>query len=238
MCTMAAIRRGSRSILLKNVDLSKPVPVGWTTFEPFDEDYWHFAVINHGQIGVNLDLNEHGLALQISQSGRRAPTPEREELRTALSAEVLARCTTVEQAVEELETYVREHPAMLGGNVMLGDSRSISVTEYFGGNAQSRILEEGVLIRANHSVFGLAEKKSEDSENRYDEMAEFSKALYDELDNLDLGDAIGKAKARLRTPPLLRESTRSSFVISVETKRVVHMVGKRPWQSFSFPKTS
>tara|TARA_B100001123_G_scaffold425390_1_gene538177 strand:- start:3984 stop:4292 length:309 start_codon:yes stop_codon:yes gene_type:complete len=102
---------------------------------------------------VNSGLNEHGLALQISQSGRRAPTPEREELRTALNAEVLARCNTVEQAVEELETYAREHPAMLGGNVMLGDSRSISVTEYCGGNAQSEILEEGVVIRANHSVF-------------------------------------------------------------------------------------
>ncbi len=69
-------------------------------------------------------------------------------------------------------------------------------------------------------------------------MAEFSRALYDELDNLDLGDAIRNAKARLRTPPLLRESTRSSFVFSVETKRVVHRVGERPWQSFSFPKTS
>ena len=127
---------------------------------------------------MNSGLNEHGLALQKSQSGRRAPTPEREELRTALNAEVLARCTTVEQAVEELENHAREHPAMLGGNVMLGDSRSISVTEYFGGNAQSEILEEGVLIPANHSVFGLVENKSEDSENRYDEMAEFSKALY------------------------------------------------------------
>ena len=80
MCIMAAIRRGSRSILLKNVDLSKPVPVGWTTFEPFDRDYCHFAVINHGQIGVNLDLNEHGLALQISQSGRRAPLPKGKSL--------------------------------------------------------------------------------------------------------------------------------------------------------------
>jgi hypothetical protein len=236
MCTMAAIRRGSFTILLKNLDLRKPVPTGWAAFEPFDGDHHHFAVINHGQLGVNSGLNERGLALQISQSEKPAPTPEREELRTVLNAEVLARSTTVEEGVEMLETYAHEHPAMLGGNVMLADSQKISVTEYFGGEAQSEILEGGVLVRANHSVFGLVDNKSEDSEKRYGEMVEFAKALYERLGDLAPEGAINKCKVRLRTAPVLQETTRSSFVITTADRRVDHMVGEKPWEIFSFPE--
>lgn len=233
MCTIAAIRKGKRTILLKNLDL-QPVPTGWALFEGFDGGLRHFAVVDHGQQGANSGLNECGLALQISQSGKPGPSPERDELRTVLNGEVLAHCTRVEEGVASLEAYAREHPTMLGGNVMLGDANRISVTEYLGGEVQSEILDEGVLVRANHSVFGLVDNRREDSEERYREMLSFADGLYEELAQMDLETCIDRCRNRLRTPPLLKEKTRSSFVIDVVGRRVDFMVGERPWETFSF----
>ena len=89
MCTIAAMARGSRTIMLKNFDY-KATPTGWVWFHGFDGQHAHFALVDHAQQGLNSGLNCKGLGLQISRSRADAPTPERSELRTVLNAEVLA----------------------------------------------------------------------------------------------------------------------------------------------------
>jgi len=232
VCTIGAIIQGEKTFLLKNFDY-RPFPTGWTFFQTFDERSPHFALVDHDQRGVNSGLNAQGLGLQISRSASKDPdTPEREELRTVLNAQVLSCCSNVEEGVAYIEKYAAEHPEMFGGNVMLGDANRISVTEYFGGKAQSEIVEEGFVARANHSIFGLIDNAGENSVRRYERMTEFLQNLWAWFPTLDQEDVIDRCRAVLRQPPILQESTRSSFVIDVQEKRVDYAVGGGPWKRF------
>ncbi len=233
MCTIAAMIHGGKTFLLKNFDYG-PVPTGWTRFEPFDGDYPRFALVDHAQQGLNSGLNSAGLGLQISRSKCDDPTPEREEIRTVLNADVLARCSDVPGGVACLEAYAGEHPEMFGGNVMLADANQISVTEYFGGKTKSEILHQGYLVRANHSVFGLIDNRRGNSGTRYEAMAAFVADLYPRLPDLDRETVIERCKNRLRTPSILQERTRSSFVVDIQERRVDYRVGSGPWQTFQF----
>ena len=237
MCTIAAIRRDSQTILLKSFDY-RPVATGWSLFEDFNGGHRQFSLVDHDQRGINSGLNEAGLALQISRSGKSGETPEREELRTVLNAEVLSTCSTVDEGVRKLESYAGDHPEMYGGNVILGDSEKISVTEYFEGSAKSEVVEDGVLVRANHSVFGLIDNRVDQSEERFEEMTAFADGLYGDLDEVDNEAAFDRCKERLRTPPIFRDTTRSSFVIDVVGRRIDHTVKTRPWRTFSFAEAS
>ena len=234
MCTIGALTHGGRTFLLKNFDY-RPFPTGWAHFASFDERHSHFALVDHDQQGLNSGLNAAGLALQISRSGCvDSNTPEMHELRTVLNAEVLSHCNEVRQGVEYLEEYARAHPEMFGGNVMLADTERISVTEYFGGGVHSEIVENGFRARANHSLFGLVDNATEDSERRYERMVEFLQELYAWFPTLDDEDVLQRCKRVLRQEPLLKEQTRSSFVIDVVDKRVEYLVGEGPWQTFRF----
>ena len=236
MCTIGAIIQGDKSFLLKNFDY-RPVPTGWAFFETFDGGHPHFALVDHGQQGVNSGLNAAGLGLQISRSGWNDPaTPEKEELRTLLNGEVLAHCGSVAEGVARIEEYAAEHPQMLGGNVMLADADRISVTEYLGGKAQSGSVEEGYLARANHSVFGLVDNASEGSVVRYERMVEFLQELYAWFPTLDRDDVVERCRRLLRQEPILSGSTRSSLVIDVQEGRVDYVVGDGPWQIFWMEK--
>jgi hypothetical protein len=236
MCTTGAIIQGDKSFLLKNFDY-RPVPTGWAFFETFDGGHPHFGLIDHGQQGVNSGLNAAGLGLQISRSGWDDPTtPEKEELRTLLNGEVLAQCGSVAEGIARIEGYAAEHPQMLGGNVMLADAERISVTEYLGGKAQSEVVEEGYLARANHSVFGLIDNASEGSVVRYERMVEFLQELYAWFPTLDRDDVVERCRKLLRQEPILNGNTRSSFVIDVQEGRVDYVVGGGPWQVFWMEK--
>ena len=89
------------------------------------------------------------------------------------------------------------HPCRI--RVVLADPQHISVTEYFGGRAQSQILEEGFLARANHSVFGVVQNVGENSAARYTQMKGSLENLYPQLPNLDRETVIARL-GRLRTP--------------------------------------
>ena len=236
MCTIGAIIQGDKSFLLKNFDY-RPVSTGWAFFETFDDGHPHFALVDHGQQGVNSGLNAAGLGLQISRSGWNDPgTPEEEELRTVLNGEVLAQCGSVSEGIARIEGYAAENPQMLGGNVMLADAERISVTEYFGGKAQSESVEEGYLARGNHSVFGLVDNASEGSVVRYERMVEFLQELYAWFPTLDQDDVVDRCRKLLRQEPILNGNTRSSFVIDVREGRVDYVVGDGPWQVFWMEK--
>ena len=127
---------------------------------------------------------------------------------------------------------------MYGGNVMLADAGQISVTEYIGGRSKSEVLTEGYLVRANHSMFGLIDNQRGNSPRRYAEMDAFVGALFADLGDLDREAIIRRCRDRLRTPPILQERTRSSFVIDVVDRRVDYCVGGGSWQTFRFPTAS
>jgi hypothetical protein len=233
VCTIASLIRGDKCFMLKNFDY-RPVPTGWSLFEPFDDDIAHFALVDHAQQGVNSGLNSVGLGLQISRSKCGDPTPERLESRTVLNAEVLSRFNDVTKAVSHIENYASENPTMFGGNVMLADRSRISITEYFNGRSHSEILKEGFLSRANHSIFGLIDNEVENSLTRHGVMTTFADNLYQELPALSDEEIVSRCQKRLRTRPLLTENTRSSLVMDIPNKRVHYMVGAGPWKKFEF----
>ena len=233
MCTIASFIQDRKCYMLKNFDY-RPVPTGWTRFEPFDDDLAHFALVDHAQQGLNSGMNRAGLGLQISRSKCADPSPERQECRTVLNAKILSRFSRVPEAVSYIEEFASTHPEMFGGNVMLADGNRISVTEYFGGTARSEILEDGYLVRANHSVFGLIENEGKNSLTRWEAMTAFAKDIYGELPHLSDGEILESCKARLRTGPILQDTTRSSFVMDIGKKTIHYMLGNGPWNSFAF----
>ena len=127
---------------------------------------------------------------------------------------------------------------MIGGNVMLADGNHISVTEYFGGRAQSEILKEGFRVRANHSVFRLIDNCRGNSPIRFSEMESFVANLHPQLPDLDDEAIMERCKERLRKPPSLQESTRSSFVIDIQGRRVDCCVGNGSWRTFRFDEVT
>ena len=239
MCTIGALLLPETTFLLKNFDYP-PTPIGWTHFQTFDEQLPHFALINHDQQGLNSGLNIRGLGLQISRSKcLTVPTPECHERRTILNAEILANFSTVKPAIKHLEDFAIAHPDMFGGNVMLADANTLSISEYFGGRVHSEIIEhKGYLVRANHSLFGLLDNATDDSVRRHERMTEFLQELYAWAPVLDREDILNRAKTVLRQEPILNDHTRSSFVIDIQAHQVDYKIGNSPWQTFCFNTTS
>ena len=236
MCTIGGLISRDTTLLLKNFDYP-PSPTGWAYFSTFDGGIPHFALVDHGQQGVNSGLNRDGLGLLISRSKATDPaSPEALELRTVLNAEVLSRCSTVGQAIEQMEQYARQHPEMYGGNVILGDGHEISVSEYSAGRAMSQTVSDGYLARANHSEFGLLDNATEGSQMRRAKMLEFLRTLHPRIDGLQTDEILDACKPLLRSWPICHEATRSSFVILVQERRVEYMVGDGPWHTFAFEK--
>jgi len=232
MCTIGAVTQNSQTFLLKNFDYP-PAPTGWAFFYTFDGGYSHFALVDHDQQGLNSGLNARGLALQISRSKCLTnATPEREELRTVLNAEVLMRSADVAEGLSRVEAYAAEHPEMLGGNVMLGDRERIAVVEYFAGQVLSEIVEDGFLARANHSALGVVDNETQDSVRRYERMVDFLQELYTWLPTLDGEDVLARCRAVLRQEPILNGNTRCSFIIDVEGGQVDYLLGRGWWQSY------
>ena len=87
-------------------------------------------------------------------------------------------------------------------------------------------------------MFGLIDNQKENSQTRYEAMQTFVEGLYPQLPDLDRDDIVECCKERLRSAPILQDSTRSSFVIDIQKRRVDYMVGTRAWQTFSFENIS
>jgi hypothetical protein len=234
MCTIGGVIHDGRTFLLKNFDYP-PVPTGWSLFTPFNGGHPHFALVDHGQKGVNSGLNEAGLGLQISRSKSNDPDcKETEELRTVLNAELLNGFSGVEAAVEYAIDFVSRHPQMYGGNLMMADGESISIMEYLDGKSLYETVSDGHLARANHSIFGLMDNAQENSIARFEEMYRFVGGLHSEIEDLDNEEVISRCREVLRSPPILNPHTRSSFSICIELRRVDYMVGDGSWGVFQF----
>jgi len=222
-CTIGAISRDGKIFLLKNFDFSV-VPVSWAEFRCI-QGYDHFALIDHDQQGVNSGLNNRGLGLVISYSdiGKGG-----EEKRTILNAEILSRYDNVEEAVQRIKEYAEANPDMIGGNVILADPHKIAVVEYFGGKTASDMIEEGYLARANHSIFGIVDNTTDNSQKRYKSMCSFLEDLLRDLP--PEGEVIERCKQRLRSKPILNENTRSSFVVYVQDGRIDYKIEDKEWR--------
>lgn len=233
MCTMAAMIRGDKTILLKNFGFG-PTPTGWAHLQTFDGGHPHFALVSHAQQGVNSGLNDRGLGLQISRLKGEDPSPEKEELRTILNGDVLARFADVPGALSHIEAFARANPGMYGSNAFLADGDHISVTEFLGGLVHSTVLEDGSLVRANHSILGLPAKCNKSSLERHAAMASFVDDIFPQLDDLDRDEVVKRCRQQLRTPPVFGPRVRSSFVIDIQELRVDYAVGAGPWRTFRF----
>ena len=233
MCTMAAMISGDKTILLKNFGFG-PTPTGWAHFQAFDGGHRHFALVTHAQQGVNSGLNDRGLGLQISRLKGEDPSPEREELRTILNGDVLARFADVPSALGHIEAFARENQGMNGSNVVLADRDHISVTEYLGGRVQSTVVEDGCLVRANHSILGLPARCNRSSLERHAAMTSFVDDIFPRLGDLDRDEVVNRCRRQLRTPPVFGPRVRSSFVIDIQERRVDYAVGDGPWRTFRF----
>jgi hypothetical protein len=234
MCTIGGIIRDGTVLLFKNFDYP-PVARGWAQLIPSAHGHEHLALVDHDQRGVNSGLNRAGLGLVISRSEWDHPSsPESEELRTVANAEMLTRFSTVRDAVDHLEGYVRDHPRMYGGNVILADCGCLSVTEHLGEKHRTEIVTEGSIARANHSVFGLVNNEYESSQRRYSQMVAFLEGIEDKMARIGTPRLIDLGKRLLRTPPILNENTRSSFLIDLSNLAVHHLTGGERWRRMTF----
>jgi len=223
-CTICAISKEGKTFLLKNFDF-QIVPVSWAEFRCIN-GYDHFALVDHDQQGVNSGLNVKKLALVISSSDIGK---QREEKRTILNAEILSKYDNVEDAVERIKGYTKANTNMRGGNIILADSSNkIAVVEYFESKAESEVIQEGWLARANHSIFGVVENAGENSKSRYENMSSFLGNLFQDF--LSDGEIIEQCKKRLRSEPILNKNTRSSFAIDVQNQRVDYKIEDKEWR--------
>lgn len=232
MCTIGAVVSGGRTLLLKNFDY-RPVPTGWAHF--VGQGHAHFALVDHDQKGVNSGMNDAGLALEISRSASSSPqSPERKELRTVLNGQILRSRASVQGALRAARAYVKDHPEMYGGNLIIGDRSRICVVEYLAGDCLTKSTRNGFFARANHSVFGLTENANQFSRLRYDRMFAFLASLHDVMDEMEIDGLFGLCRELLRTHPVLNGNTRSSMVMCPEELRVDYLVGDGDWRVFRF----
>ena len=85
-----------------------------------------------------------------------------------------------------------------------------------------------ILARANHSVFGIVDNITDNSQKRYENMCYFLENLLRDLPSE--GEIIERCKQRLRSKPILNENTRSSFVVYVQDGRVDYKIEDKKWR--------
>ena len=232
MCTIGAVVSGGRTLLLKNFDY-RAVPTGWAHF--LAQGHSHFALVDHDQKGVNSGMNDAGLALEISRSASSSPqSPERKELRTVLNGQILRSRASVQGAVRAVRAYVKDHPEMYGGNLIMGDRSRICVMEYLAGDCLTKSTKDGFLARANHSIFGLTENANQFSRLRYDRMLAFLASLHEVMDEMEIDGLFELCRGLLRTHPVLNGNTRSSMVVCHRELRVDYLVADGEWRVFRF----
>lgn len=231
-CTIGAVKKGSRTFLLKNFDYS-PTPIGWAEFT-MRGALRHFALVDHEQQGVNSGLNEAGLGLVISSSD--LPGAYRLEKRTRINARILSTCSSVNQALTLLEEYAYMNRDMRGGNFLFADKRKIAIAEHFLGRIRREVKEEGYIARANHSVLGVVNNFNEGSGRRYRAMESFLKVLYEELDGLSDEEVLERCREVLLSPPILNDNTLGHIVIIIHELSFHYAARNKSWKTFRFTR--
>lgn len=179
----------------------EPIILLGKTIDFYESGFWHGKVSHtHGnhslgcglipQIGTNAGINEKGLGVLLSFLDYRGPfewndsndMPNKWESddRALLNAQLLAKCSTTEEAIESLYEHVPKYPMMPGGNHMFADiGGNIAVFEHCNGEMNHRYYnEEKYTSRGNNGYLtilkeqeNLPEKVKFDRSERANKMA-------------------------------------------------------------------
>jgi len=231
MCTVGAISAGGKVLIFKSFDYP-PCSAGWSYLQSFGDGFSKFALVNTKQPGINSGMNDGGLALAISRSPLTGE--DGDELRTVLNAQILSRCSSVDDAVAAAEEFVADHPEMLAGNLVLADSTGVCVVEYAKGMLAHFRVQDGYLARANHFLLLPIKNATEDSLMRQEAMERLLERLYRSAAELQPCEMASTGISVLRTAPILNDQTRSSFVIDVVSREIRYILGSGSVQAFSF----
>ncbi|MEL7566494.1 MAG: carcinine hydrolase/isopenicillin-N N-acyltransferase family protein [Dehalobacterium sp.] len=193
MCTCGVVSAktpsGERiSLLVKTMDF--PISPCWhgVAFQPGG---WKFIAMGlTGQIGINSGVNEAGLGVALSFLDYRGPfeddgksqkfTHWLGDERGLANTEIMSHCQSVEEAIEYLYEFVKDHP-LPGGNHMLVDATGkVANFEHCNGQAAHKIYEEGFTARGNNGLIILQEEQAVlpelvkfDRKTRYSTMLDF-----------------------------------------------------------------
>jgi len=193
MCTCGAIRTKDRD--------GKQVILLGKTLDFYESGYWH-GIISHPdgismlgcglvpQIGINSGMNDKGLAVLLSYLDYRGPFEEQDirkipdkwhnDDRALINAQMLAKCSNVEEAIAFLYEQVPRYPHMPGGNHMLADRKgTLAVFEHCAGEMNHRYYnEEGFVARGNNGFLVIKKEQEQlpglvrqDRNLRYSQMA-------------------------------------------------------------------
>ncbi|MCM3571111.1 carcinine hydrolase/isopenicillin-N N-acyltransferase family protein [Neobacillus mesonae] len=175
MCTCGAISTRDR--------YDQPVILIGKTMDFYESAFWHgkvshtsgYTSIGFGvipQIGINSGMNEKGLCVLLSFLDYRGPfTIEKNETipnkwlgddRALLNAQLLARCSKVEEAIAYLYEHVPRYKDMPGGNHMLVDkSGTLAVFEHCNGQMDHKYYtDKGYTARGNNGFLTILDKQA------------------------------------------------------------------------------
>lgn len=204
----------------------QPIILLCKTQDFYESGYWHGKVSHPNgvsmvgcgvvsQIGINSGMNDKGLAVLLSFLDYRGPfeTLESQDIpskwhnddRALINAQLLARCSSVEEALDFLYEQIPRYPHIPGGNHMLADQRgNLAVFEHCAGEMNHRYYsEEGFVARGNNGFLvkkgeqdQLPDRVKQDRERRYFKMESVLKAIIkDSLKQAEILEALKQALA-------------------------------------------
>lgn len=177
MCTSGAVS-------VKGPD-GVPITYALKTLDSFRTNFWHGMVQSPTgkrylacgmtpQLGVNSGINDDGFCVVLSYLDYRGPfkAPPRqqseplewpEDRRGIINSELLSRCQTVEEGIDELYRLVPHYssPSLPGGNHILADAGGrIGIFEHCCGEMSHQILSDGGFIaRGNNGELVKVEEQ-------------------------------------------------------------------------------
>lgn len=200
MCTIGGVstinKRGERlTFLMKTIDgyRSDQTEMTHGIYRSCSDRISLFSSIMK-QPGINIGMNRHGLALTISYSDCWSPEKAADtvtlgsDTRALANAAILARCTSVDDALDALTDFITHNPSPVGGNHLLIDSAgNIALLEQYQGKYHYEMFSDaGYYARANNSCWLIRDRQydsltPEDSYPREEEMKTFLQSLYDRI---------------------------------------------------------
>lgn len=171
MCTLGAISnvnpQGKRlSFLFKTIDAGYTEITHGLLNTPSGTNALFSSIMR--QPGTNIGLNNKGLGITISYSDCWSPEETGEmpnlegDTRALANAEALERFQNVQEVVDFLQTFVREHPDQIGGNHLILDAEgNIALLEQYKGRSDHCFYtDQGFCARSNNSHWLIREEQS------------------------------------------------------------------------------
>ena len=171
MCTIGAVsnvnREGKRlSFLMKTIDAP---PLEVVNGFLYSGNVEAVVTLLMKQPGINIGMNQRGLAVTLSYSdyieyrGEAEGSPRIEDDTRALAnAEILKSCSSVEEGIAFLKDFVPLHPCQFGGNHLLIDRNgAIALLEQCRGRYEYKsFTTRGYCERGNNSHWLIREEQS------------------------------------------------------------------------------